>query len=237
MIDVATATACAGLVVGIFSLTGLGLTLSGKIISLSGGNLFVLMFLTMVTSIILGMGITTAAVYLILAVLVAPVMVQVGVLPMAAHMFVFYYGCLSAITPPVAVASYAAAGIAGGDFNRTGWLATKIALSGFIVPYIFVLNPALIGVGSAWLVAYRVAVSAVSVILLSFALQNSYGFKQQTLGWIWRMINGVTALFLIFPETTTDLIGFVGLGFCVAHYVSRRVKVRNKVLTYPTTES
>jgi TRAP transporter 4TM/12TM fusion protein len=237
IIDVATATACAGLVVGIFSLTGLGLDISGKIITVSGGNIFILMTLTMITSIILGMGITTAAVYLILSVLVAPVMVQSGVLPLAAHMFVFYYGCLSAITPPVAVASYAAAGISGGDFNRTGWLAVKIALSGFIVPFILVLNPTLIMVGSPWEIAYRVVVSTVSVVLLSVALQNSYGLKQHTLGWTWRMINGVTALFLIFPETTTDLIGFVGLGCCLVHYVSQRAKVRKENFAHPTIES
>ncbi len=156
---------------------------------------------------------------------------------MAAHMFVFYYGCLSAITPPVAVASYAAAGIAGGNFNRTGWLAVKIALSGFIVPYILVLNPALIMVGSPWEIAYRVAVSAVSVILLSVAMENSYGLKQNTLGWTWRVIVGVTALFLILPETTTDLIGFAGLACCAVHYFRQRAKVRKSVLEYSSMAS
>jgi TRAP-type uncharacterized transport system fused permease subunit len=226
MIDVATATACAGLVVGIFSLTGLGLELSGRIISLSGGNIYILMLLTMATSVILGMGITTAAVYMILAVLVAPVMVQAGVLPMAAHLFVFYFGCLSAITPPVAVASYAAAGIAEGNFNRTGLLAVKIGMSGFIVPFMLVLNPALIGMGSVWQVAYRVTLSAISIALLSAALENSYGLKQDTLGWIWRLINGLTGLFLIFPDVTADLIGFVGLGCCSMHYFNKRMNLK-----------
>jgi TRAP transporter 4TM/12TM fusion protein len=228
IIDVAMATACAGLIVGIFSLTGLGLTLSDKIISASSGNIFILMTLTMITSIILGMGITTAAVYLILAVLVAPVMVQFGVLPMAAHMFVFYYGCLSAITPPVAVATYAAAGIAEGNFYRTGILAMKIALAGFIVPYIFVLDPALIGVGSIAHVTYRATLSIFAVILASFAIQNSYGLKGYLLGWTWRIINGLTAIALIYPSTTADIIGISGTLMCGIHFFRQRARIKGE---------
>ncbi|HYF91555.1 MAG TPA: TRAP transporter fused permease subunit [Symbiobacteriaceae bacterium] len=230
LIDVAISTAAAGLVVGIFSLTGLGLNVSSTIITASSDNVLVLSFLTMVTSLILGMGVTTAAAYLILAVIVAPVMTQLGVPPLAAHLFVFYFGCLSAITPPVAVGSYAAAGIAGGNFMRTGFVAMRIALPGFIVPFIFVLNPALLGLGSPLEVAYRIILSLVAVAFLNFGLVGTYGFKSQNLRWPWRVANVLTALLLLYPSMVADVVGLMGLAACAVHYLVQRATAKKAAL-------
>jgi len=143
-LEVALACACAGIVVGIFSLTGLGMKLSTMLIEVAGGNLLALLFLTMIASLILGMGMPTTACYIVLAVLVAPALIKMGVVPIAAHLFVFYFGIISAITPPVALAAYAAAGIGNTDPFKTGWYATKLGLAGFIIPYMFVYGPALL---------------------------------------------------------------------------------------------
>ncbi len=143
-ISVASACACAGIIVGMFSLSGLGHKLSYILVQISGGSLFLLLFLTAVCNVILGMGMPTTAVYIILATLAAPALVKLGISPMAAHLFVFYFGCLSHITPPVALAAYAGASLAGAPPMKTGFAAWRIGLVGFIVPFMFVYGPALI---------------------------------------------------------------------------------------------
>jgi TRAP transporter 4TM/12TM fusion protein len=146
-LEVVAATACAGIVVGVLGVTGLGIQLSTILVNLAGGNLIVLLVLTMCVSLVLGTGLTTTACYIILAVLVAPSLVQMGVQPMAAHMFVFYFGCYSAITPPVALGAYVAASLAGSNPFATGFQAWRIALPGFLIPYVFTYSPAMLGMG------------------------------------------------------------------------------------------
>lgn len=175
VINVALACACAGIVIGVVSLTGLGFKISSLLISLSGGNLFLLLFYTMLASIILGMGMPTVGCYIILAILVVPVLVNSGVNLIAAHFFVFYFGVISNITPPVAIAAYVAAGIAGAKPMATAIRACTYGITGLIVPYLFVLSPALLLQGSlaevltaslAALVGLVVLVGAISGCLL-----------------------------------------------------------------------
>ena len=147
-IQVAAACAAAGVVVGVASLTGIGLRMSELIITLSGGSLFLALLLTAMGSIVLGMGLPTTAAYVVLAALGAPALIQLGVPVLAAHLFIFYFGCISNVTPPVSLAAYAASGIAGSPPLKTAWTAMVLASAGFLVPFMFVYGPALLLMGS-----------------------------------------------------------------------------------------
>jgi len=167
-LEVALATACAGIIVGVFTLTGLGLKFSDLLIAMTQGNLLLLLLATMAASLLLGAGLPSVPTYLLLAIIVAPAIVKLGVAPLTSHMFIFYYGALADITPPLAVSAYVAAGIAGSNPFRTSVTATRLAVAGFVVPYMFVRNPALlisgasaseiawaviVGLGAAWALA------------------------------------------------------------------------------------
>ena len=130
--------AASGVIIGVFTVTGLGLKLSSAIVSLAGGNLFALLVLAMIASLVLGMGVPTVAAYLILSILVAPSLIDFGIPAIAAHMYVFYFGIISAITPPVAMAAYVGAGLADAPPVKVGFTACKLAIPAFIVPYILV---------------------------------------------------------------------------------------------------
>ena len=147
-VQVAAACAAAGVVVGVASLTGIGLRMSELIITLSQGSLFLALLLTAMGSIILGMGLPTTAAYVVLAALGAPALIQLGVPILAAHLFIFYFGCISNVTPPVSLAAYAASGIAGSPPLKTAWTAMVLAFAGFLVPFMFVYGPALLLMGS-----------------------------------------------------------------------------------------
>lgn len=205
MLEVAMACACAGIIIGILMLTGLALRLSSIMIEISGGQLFPLMMLTMFVSIILGMGLPTSAVYVVLAILVVPAMVEIGVDLMAAHMFVFYFGVLANVTPPVAIAAYTAAGIAGADPTRTGLIAFRIALAGFVLPFMWVYNPALILKGELPEILLAITTSIAGIVFLASAVQG-YLFGTGA-RWYLRILMGGTAFSLIMPDLTTDLIG------------------------------
>jgi TRAP transporter 4TM/12TM fusion protein len=205
-LEVSLACAMAGIVVGVFSLTGLGLKLSTVLLELAGGNLLVLLILTMLASLVLGMGLPTVACYIILAVLVAPALIKMGVAPIAAHLFIFYFGLISAITPPVALAAYAAAGIAKTDSLRTGWAATRLGLAGFILPYFFVYGPSLVMIGSWSDIVLSVVSGVVGIMALAAGLQG-YTFKRASS--IQRAILFIAALLLIKPGILTDIAGYV----------------------------
>jgi TRAP-type uncharacterized transport system fused permease subunit len=149
VIAVAVACAAVGIIVGVVTLTGLGLKMAAGLISMSGGIKILTLFFTMIASLIMGMGLPTTATYLITATITAPAIVQLGVPVLAAHMFVFYFGIVADITPPVALAAYAGAAIAKSNPFKTGITATKLAIAGFIIPYIFCYNPALLNKYSA----------------------------------------------------------------------------------------
>ncbi len=166
-IEVAVACAVVGIVLGAITQTGLGIRLSSLLISWSGENIYILLILTMVSSLIMGMGLPTTACYIVVAVTVVPAIVKMGVIPLAAHMFVFYFGIISAVTPPVALAAYAAAGIAHSDPFKTGWVAMRLCLSGFLIPFMFVLDPGLLLVGTPLMIIWTVIKAVLGVMCLS----------------------------------------------------------------------
>lgn len=204
-LGVAAACACTGFVIGVVSLTGLGLKLANAILTFSAGHLALTLLLTMLASIVLGMGLPTTAKYIVLATIAAPAITQLGVPVMAAHLFILYFGILADLTPPVALAAYAAAGIARSEPNATGFMAVKMAFAGFLIPYIFCYNPGLLMIGASNLeILFIVATAALGIVALSFA---SVGYWIRDL-FIWeRCILVAAAITLITPGLLTDIIG------------------------------
>lgn len=218
--SVALACATAGVVIGMLGLTGLGLKMSSLLLQLSGGNLYILMIFTAIAGIILGMGLPTSGVYIVLSVLAAPALIKLNVDPIAAHMFVFYFGVIAAITPPVALASYAGAGIAKANANKTGWKAVMIGMAGFILPFTFVLNPAILIIGYPPLRVAQVAItSTISIVALCMAL-NGVPFTHP----VPRLMIGISTILLLDGGTLTDIIGLVLLvgGFIIGKILNRR---------------
>ncbi len=212
MLPVAAACACAGVVVGIINLTGLGLKFTGIMLDVAGGSLAPALILTMITGIILGMGLPTTAAYIVQASLLIPALIKLGVPVIAAHLFVFYFAILSAITPPVAMAVYAAAGISGSNVWQTGLQAVRMGATGFIVPFMFVYGPSLLLMGN-WLELITAIISAsVGVILLSAGLMG--WFMGETKLWQ-RGLLVFSAILLIKPGLTTDLLG-AGIALILA---------------------
>ena len=200
----ACSCACAGIVIGIINMTGLGLKISSFIISFSGNSLFLALLLSMLTALIFGMGLPTTVSYLLCVSILSPALIDLGALPIAAHLFIFYFACLSGITPPVALAAYTAAGISGGKPIATGFQAVKLAIVAFVIPYMFVYNTAYIANGTGVEIALAITVG----ICVVFALAGSvYGFLIRRLNWYHRIGLAVSALFLIYPVQKYDLIG------------------------------
>lgn len=204
MLPVAAACACAGIVVGVINLTGLGLKFTGMMLYIAGDSLAPALFITMIAGIILGMGLPTTAAYIVQAALLIPALIKLGVPVIAAHLFVFYFAIISAITPPVAMAVYAAAGISGSNLWRTGIVAMQIGATGFIVPFMFVYGPSLLFLGAWWEVLTSVISASLGVILLSAGLVGWFLKETKTLE---RLILLSAAILLIKPGLYTDLMG------------------------------
>ena len=219
IVAVASLIAAAGIVIGMINLTGVGVKLSEFIIGASGTSLLAALVLAMVVCLILGMGLPTTAAYVLAASVVAPALVKLGALPIAAHLFVFYFAIISAITPPVCAAVYVAAAIARADWLRTGFIAVRLGLSAFIVPYMFVFAPALLWHG-AWIETVWAAISAcLGVIALSAGVM---GFLRRPATWPERAALIVAALLLIKPGIYTDLLGLaIGASVLALQRVSR----------------
>jgi len=212
--------ATAGIVIAIINMTGLGVRMSSLLVALSGGHLLILLALTMIVSIILGMGLTTSACYIFLALLVGPALVEMGVEPMAAHLFILYYGVLSFITPPVCIATYAAASLANSNIMKTGFLAWRMALIGFIVPFFFVYHPALILRGDIGTIVLAILTAILGTFALGVMLQ---GYLLGSTSIIERLLFGVGGLSLIHPNLLTDILGIVLMVIAVAsHLLSKR---------------
>jgi TRAP transporter 4TM/12TM fusion protein len=206
-LSVAAATAAAGIIVGVVTKTGLGLKMANGLVDLSNGILILTLFFTMLTSLILGMGSPTTANYVITSTIAAPAIIASGVPELAAHLFVFYFGIIADITPPVALAAFAAAGISGGKPLRTGVNASKLAISAFIIPYMFVLSPALLMIDTTIPNLIWVVFSAfVGMLAISTGM---IGFWYRKLNIVERIIAVVTGLLLIYPETISDIVGLV----------------------------
>lgn len=178
-VPVAVACAAAGIITGVISLTGLGLRFSSILIGLAGSSVFLMLIITMVASIILGMGLPTSAAYIILAILTAPAMINLGVDPLCAHFFIFFFGCISTITPPVALSAYAAAGISEGDPMKTGFIAFRLGLMGFIIPFIAVYQPAILLKTDWGMVILITVLSLIAIFALTY---GSVGFRNGRLG-------------------------------------------------------
>ncbi|WP_108670758.1 TRAP transporter permease [Peribacillus acanthi] len=204
-LGVASATAAAGIIVGVVTKTGLGLKLANGILDFSGGHLILTLVLTMIASLILGMGSPTTANYVITSTIAAPAIILLGVPDLSAHLFVFYFGIIADITPPVALAAFAAAAVSGGEPLRTGIESSKLAIAAFIIPYIFVLSPELLMIDTTWYYLLWVITTALCGMIAIGA--GVVGYWLRGLSWYERLIGIAGGLMLIYPETITDIIG------------------------------
>ena len=219
-VSVSIACATAGIIIGCVFVSGLGLKFSTLIVSLSGGQLWIALILTMFASLILGMGLTTTAVYITLAALVIPALVNMGVEPIAAHMFAFYFGLVSAITPPVALASFAAAGIAGSNPMQTGFHSFRLGIAKYILPFVFIFSPGILFVGE-W---HTIIISILATFAGIYALTvTTEGWMIERAGWSIRIAALASAALLFHPGLLTNVIGLALLVFV---YVYHRSQVR-----------
>ena len=210
VLGVMIACASAGIIIGIVTKTGVGLKLAGALIDLAGGQLLPAMFFTMITSLILGMGVPTTANYVITSTIAAPALIQMGVPIMAAHLFVFYFGIIADVTPPVALAAYAGAGISGGNPMKTGVVASKLAVAAFVIPYIFVLSPALLMINTTpGELIWALTTSIIGMVGLGAAM---IGYFLANVNPLIRVVFFFGGLLLIDPGLLTDVIGFGMLG-------------------------
>lgn len=217
-LSVMAACAAIGVVIGVVNLTSFGSVVTSSIVTLGAGSLFLTLLLTMIASMILGMGLPSIPAYIITATMAAPALAAFDVPILVAHMFVFYFGIFANITPPVALAAFAGAGISGGDPMKTGWQSLKLALAGFIVPFMFVYNPNMLMIDvadaavtakeflrPAWhTIAMVSATSIIGVIALSAAVE---GYLKTTMNAWQRIVMAIGAFCLIVPEMMTDIIG------------------------------
>ena len=228
-VPVTIACACAGIIIGSVFASGLGLKFTNGVIDLAGGSLIVLLMLTGLAAILLGMGITTTAVYITVAALIVPSLIEIGVNPMAAHLFAFYYGVVSTITPPVALASFAAAAIAGSPPMATAFESARIGVAKYLVPFIFVYNPSLLFQGPLWLTIWSAIAATIGVWALSVALE---GWLKGALPSPLRLAAGLAGIALMYPPmlSVIGLPGYIvnaGAAILIGgFYVWRRAQER-----------
>ncbi|TDR15517.1 TRAP transporter permease [Marinomonas communis] len=218
-LPIVAAVASAGVVIGVLNLTGMGLMVSGLIIELGDGNLWGVLLLTALASFILGMGLPTSAAYLLLAVLVAPAMTQLGMETLSAHMFIFYFGLVSAITPPVALAAYAAATISGADANETAIESMRLGFVKLLVPFLFVTMPGVLLIGDSLSITMAIFLATLATISMSIGFSGWLGTHLtmvQRGGFI------VAALLIAWPEAAADFstnvitLRVFGMGLLIA---------------------
>ena len=218
-LPIVAAVAAAGTVIGVLNLTGLGLMLSSLIVETGGDKVWAILLLTAAASFVLGMGLPTSAAYLLLAVLVAPALTQLGLPIIVAHMFIFYYGLVSAITPPVALAAYAAASISGGDPNKTAVEAVRLGFVKLLVPFLFVTMPGLLMIGTGTQIFLSIVFAAIGVVGITVGLA---GWLVRPLAFAERLAMIVASLLVLWPTDVAStepvtlaarLVGIVGLAF------------------------
>lgn len=214
--------ACAGIIVAVVAMTGIGVVFGDMMISLANGNTFLALVFSALACIVLGMGLPTTASYVIAASIIAPALTRLGIPILAAHLFVFYYACLSAITPPVALAAYAAAGISGGTPMKTAIEACKVGFAGFIIPFMFVYNSALMAVGTAGNVIWCAITGLVGVIAMSAGFQGWF-FKK--LNMVERIIILIGGFAMVVPEIYTD---YIGLAVVAVFFVLKKLVKKNQ---------
>ena len=219
VLGVLVACASAGIIIGVVTKTGVGLKLASALLDLAGGMMIPTMFFTMITALLLGMGVPTTANYVITSTIAAPALVQMGVPVLAAHMFVFYFGIIADVTPPVALAAYAGSAISGGNPLWTGVNASKLAIAAFIIPYIFVLQPVILMVNATPLGLCQALITALcGMVALSSSL---IGHLVTNMTMIERLVLFVGGLLMIYPGALTDIIGLVILAGSIFIQVRR----------------
>jgi len=232
------ACAAAGIIIGCVFVSGLGLKFTNLIVSTAGGILPIALILTMIASLILGMGLTTTAVYITLAALVIPALTKMGVVPIAAHFFAFYYGLVSAITPPVALASFAAAGIAGSNPMQTGFHSLRLGIAKYILPFVFVYAPGMVFVGSLNEILLGIVGGFAGIYALTVTTE---GWCLDKVGWPLRILMAVCALLFFAPGLKLAAVGLnlylpywlthilawtLLIGFTLAHRAGHRKLAR-----------
>jgi TRAP transporter 4TM/12TM fusion protein len=214
VVDLVLICAVAGMFIGILNITGLAFGLTLQLLTITGQNVVVLLALTAALGVLLGMGMPTVGVYILMATQIAPALVKMGITPMAAHMFVLYFGIMSMVTPPVALAAFAAANIGGADPNRTGWTAARIGWSAYIVPFLFVFSPSLLMHGAPLVVAWAAITAALGIWLGTIGV---VGFFYRPLGAGARALYVVAGVLTLIPADMfrgaylTDVVG-LGMG-------------------------
>lgn len=219
-LGVAIATAVVGIIVGTINLTGLGLQLSGMIIRLTNSQLIPTLILTMFACLVLGMGLPTSAAYIVAGTVVAPVLTTMGVAPLIAHFFVFYFSIISVVTPPVAIASYAAAGMAGANPTKVGWTAISLGLVAFIVPYMFIYTPGLLFQGAYWRILVNFISATIGVFCLAASVQGYWLTKMSA---VMRILSIIACFLCIDGGFITDIFGFV--MFTLLFFVQKRKSI------------
>lgn len=228
VLGVLIACATAGIIIGVVTKTGVGLKIATALLDLAGGHLLPAMFFTMLTSLLLGMGVPTTANYVITSTIAAPALVQMNVPVLAAHMFAFYFGIVADVTPPVALAAYAGAGIAGANPMKTGVTAAKLAIAAFIVPYIFVLSPELLMIDAT---LFTIIFSSVTAILGMWGVAVAMiGYCQTNLNIAQKLLFLVGGISMIIPGMVTDTVGLglMVVAFMWQRYVAQLEKKYNK---------
>lgn len=230
-LGVAMSCAIVGIIVGVSTLTGLGPKLTQSILVLGQGEIFLTLILTMVACIVMGMGLPSIPTYIITATMAAPALLELGIAPFLTHMFVFYFGILANVTPPVALAAFAGAGIAGGNPTKTGFEALRLALSGFIIPFIFVLSPELLmqDVSGPFEVILVTFTSVLGILALSAALERYFITDMNLPVSLLSLAGSIT---LIVPGTITDIVGIVLLSGVILYQFSKKAKQAQSVHKY-----
>ncbi|GBF12340.1 TRAP transporter permease [Tepidibacillus sp. HK-1] len=230
-IQVGIATAATGIIVGVVGMTGVGSVLAYNILKISFGQLSVALVLVMLTAIVLSLGLPSTALYIVVAVTAAPALVEAGIPPLAAHFFVFWFGVLSNVTPPVALASYTAGGIAGADPMKTGWTGLKLTIAGFIIPFMFAYNPVILmqTLDGSPVSFDKVILAAITglfgVFSLAVAVLNYY---RSPLNWLERILFFLAAIFMIKPGIITDAIGIGLLVISLFIQIKKQKEVINR---------
>lgn len=225
-LPVVMACASAGIIVGVVTLTGLGIKLSHGIVALAGGNIYLTMFLTMIASIILGMGMPTTANYIVQATVAAPALISIGVPVLAAHLFVFYFGIIADITPPVALAAFAGSGIANSNPFKTGVEAAKLAFAAYLVPYLFVTSPVLVLVDAT---IFKVALALMTALIGMYSLAGAVSGYFRTHARVWeRIVLAISGLLLVNPGIKTNVLGILGFGIMFAIKKREEIKIQKE---------
>ncbi len=227
MMSIAPLCTAIGILVGSIAITGAGTRFTSQLLTISGGNLMILLILTASAAFILGMGMTAVSVYILTVILLAPALIKGGVEPISAHMFLFYFGCLSFITPPVCVGAYIAAGISGGDPWKTGFRAVRLGFAAFLVPWAFVFNPGILMIGSPLEIVSSFFFVALGAMTIGVAFERYFLMNLRIWENILLAISGV-CIFIPNPLTRGLALAFLAV-FLLSHLMKVR-KTRGKIM-------